>query len=126
VPGGAVVKHVLIVEDNRVLQSLFAELLADEGMVPTVATTVEEALARLAERTFDSMLLDVRLADGSGALILDALAGAPSAPRVVAMSASPQELAIARQFGVGFITKPFGIDDVLAALSSAKRPIRAS
>lgn len=119
-------KHVLIVEDNQVLQTLFAELLADEGMVPVVATTVEEALARLAERTFDALLLDVRLGDGSGVLILDALADAASAPAVVAMSASREALAIARRFGVRFISKPFGIDDVLAALSSATRPVRAS
>lgn len=68
----------MIVEDNLVLQGPFAELLADEGMSPVVAKTVEEALARLAERSFDAMLLDVRLGDGSGARILDALADQPA------------------------------------------------
>jgi len=119
------VRNILIVEDNVVLRGLLAELVTDEGMRATVASTVDEAMSRLGEQEFEAVLLDIQLGEQSGVTILDALSSSPSSPKVVAMSASPREAVIAKQFGITFVTKPFGLEEIVQALSSATRPVRS-
>ncbi len=53
--------HVLLVEDNEVNQELALELLSGRGVLVEVAGNGKEALAILAERRFDGVLMDVQM-----------------------------------------------------------------
>lgn len=64
---------VLIVEDETSLRKHLARLLVQSGFEVVTAATRAEAEARLAERYFAAMLLDVGLPDGDGLDLLDAL-----------------------------------------------------
>ncbi len=119
-------KHVLVVEDDLSLRLLFVELLIEEGFLPTAVGSVEEALAAIRCDRYDSLLLDMRLGRRLASEVLEALACAGDGPAVVAMSASAQEVEIARRFGVPFVSKPLTIEVVISALATARRPSKSS
>ena len=52
---------VLLVEDNDINQELASELLAQAGIIVTIAIHGEEALEILATKTFDGVLMDCRM-----------------------------------------------------------------
>jgi CheY-like chemotaxis protein len=59
-------RQLLVVEDDPAEQMSIAELIGDEDVEITAATTGADALARLKERAFDCVVLDLRLPDISG------------------------------------------------------------
>jgi CheY-like chemotaxis protein len=68
-------RRVLIVEDDPVLRDSTARLLAADDVETITAGTTAEALARLGAMTFDCMVLDLALPDGSGLELLEQMAG---------------------------------------------------
>ncbi|MEY4563175.1 MAG: hypothetical protein RLZZ618_2452 [Pseudomonadota bacterium] len=68
------VRRVLVVEDDAALrQNLVLLLQADQVEIDAVGT-VAEALSRLASSTYDCMVMDLSLTDGSGYDLLDKMA----------------------------------------------------
>lgn len=53
--------HVLLVEDNEVNQELAMELLEAQGIKVTIANHGKEALEKLAEYSFDGVLMDCQM-----------------------------------------------------------------
>ena len=108
---------VLVVEDEEPLREALTEVLHGLGHRVVGATTGYEALGRLQERTWDLVMLDLRLPDVDGQAVWErALAPDPRlADRVVfmtgdIMSAETQGfLAEARR---PFLLKPFTMDEV--------------
>ena len=84
--------QVLHVEDDADLRTLVAGLLAGEPLDLHGAGTLAEARAALAVRRHDLVILDLMLPDGDGAMLLDELAAARPAPRVIIFSARDTEL----------------------------------
>ncbi len=106
-------RAALVVEDDATIRDTVAALLEDEGFEVTTATT----LARARHVLFESkhpvsvVLLDLSLADGDGAPLVEELhrAGARS-PALVLLSASPQRLIpLATTFAVPYVMKPFDV-----------------
>jgi HAMP domain-containing protein/CheY-like chemotaxis protein/signal transduction histidine kinase len=60
------VRQLLVVEDNAAEQMSIRELIAHTDIEISTASTGSEALALLSERTFDCVVLDLRLPDMSG------------------------------------------------------------
>jgi len=60
------VRHLLVVEDSPAEQMSIRELIAHDDVEITAVGTGEEALAAMRERTFDCVVLDLRLPDISG------------------------------------------------------------
>ena len=56
----------LIVEDDRTLLNLVADILSMEGFVTTKVDNGEDALAQIAAQRYDLFVIDVRLPDVSG------------------------------------------------------------
>jgi DNA-binding NtrC family response regulator len=62
---------LLLVDDDRLLLDSMSGWLREQGYTVVPASGREDAIARLAERTFDLVLADIRLADGDGFQILE-------------------------------------------------------
>jgi CheY-like chemotaxis protein len=78
-------RSVLIVEDDAVQREAIAALLSVEGVTLALAASAEEALEKLAQDTFDCVVLDLMLPSSSGFDVLERMAQdkAPAPPVVV-------------------------------------------
>ncbi len=103
-------RSVLIVEDDPVEREAVARLLAG-GEVETVAVaTVAEALRRLRDTTFDCMVMDLSLPDGTGFELLEQMMerDVGSVPPVIVHTArtlSPDEEQRLRRYSRSIIIK---------------------
>src|SRR5690606_8811874 len=64
-------RRVLIVEDNAPLRESLSVMLAAEDIEITHAGSIAEALDKLSSLTFDCMVMDLMLPDGSGYELLE-------------------------------------------------------
>ena len=71
-------KRLLVVEDNPAEQLSIRELLAYDDIDLVAVATGAEALAAVAERSFDCIVLDLRLPDMSGFDLLERFRDTPS------------------------------------------------
>ena len=79
--------RILIVEDSQLVTEAFSILFTEAGYDVDVAATVAEAIEQGISKPVDLMLLDLRLPDGGGLDILDALREQDRLPRTtVAMT----------------------------------------
>src|SRR6202008_1894261 len=84
------------------------------------AGTVEEAVATIAARSPDAVLLDVHMPDGGGEGVIKPCAGAEAAPRVLALSvsdAAEDVIALIRAGARGYVTKTISADELAAAVT---------
>jgi len=68
------VRRLLIVEDNPAQREALVEMLKAEDLQITVAGTAAEALAQLTDGSFDCVVMDLMLPDGSGYDLLEGMA----------------------------------------------------
>jgi HAMP domain-containing protein/CheY-like chemotaxis protein len=71
-------KRLLVVEDNPAEQLSIRELLGHHDIDVSVAATGVEALNAVTEKTYDCMVLDLRLPDMTGFEVLERLRDTPS------------------------------------------------
>jgi CheY-like chemotaxis protein len=76
---------VLVVDDEAGMRDTVAEILECAGYEVSTARSGEDALCRLAERSFDVVLMDIRMPGRDGISVLREIAGPP--PPVVMMTA---------------------------------------
>jgi CheY-like chemotaxis protein len=67
------VKQLLVVEDNEVERASMVELLGYKDIEITAVGTGQEALAKLQEKQYDCLVLDLRLPDISGFEVLETI-----------------------------------------------------
>jgi len=125
--------RVLVVEDDRAFRHAISTFLREAGHEITEVGDGQKALAALAGRPYDVMLLDIGLPDISGLEVLTEVARGPSPPRVVMITAddtSETLLKAVRGQADRYVTKPFApgaivevVEDVLAEPSAAALPI---
>jgi putative nucleotidyltransferase with HDIG domain len=111
---------ILVLEDERDIQSLVAAMLKIRGYTCDVAGTLAEARARMAAVHYDILLVDVNLPDGSG-LALAEEAG-ENEPLVIVMTGSNDiqtAIQAIRQGAIDFITKPFAVGHFLQRIDKA-------
>jgi two-component system, OmpR family, KDP operon response regulator KdpE len=115
--------RVLVVDDEpQILRALSANLRGAGYDVATAATG-EDALANAAMRPPDAVILDLVLPDKSGTEVTRELRQWSSAP-VILLSAVGDETDKVAALDAGaddYVTKPFGIDELLARLRAALR-----
>jgi two-component system KDP operon response regulator KdpE len=114
-------RTALIVEDEDALRTSLAGLLEDEGFEVMTASTVERARYILFEsrHPVGVLVLDLAMPDGDGAALLAEMhqRDEKSVPTVL-VSASPLRVsALAAQYGIPCITKPFELQQVAAAVA---------
>jgi two-component system, OmpR family, KDP operon response regulator KdpE len=120
---GTAPSRVLVVDDELpMLRALGANLRA-RGYLVEVAQSGEEALELAAGQLPDAVILDLGLPDISGVEVIDGLRGWTRVP-IIVLSArdSEQDKVTALDAGADdYVTKPFGMSELLARLRAAVR-----
>lgn len=118
---------ILLVEDEADLADLIKCRLRDEGFAVAIAGSVSSAMQSLKGISFDLILLDVHLPDGSGLQVLQSLDTGPDAPKAVVMTGagtSESVLQAIRYRAHDFIPKPFTLDELLEVVERAIKAAR--
>jgi two-component system, OmpR family, phosphate regulon response regulator PhoB len=120
------VASVLIVDDERDLVEVLAYNLRRAGFEPLTAASCGEAIAGLAARVPDLVLLDVMLPDGSGVEVLRALRAEPRSRHVpvIMLTARGAELDRVLAFELGaddYVTKPFSVRELVLRVGAVLR-----
>lgn len=113
--------YALVIDDERNITALVAEVLRSEGWEVTEASSAEEAFQILETRNWAAVFCDVKLGGADGFTVLRRFKQDMPATPVVLMTghASASGALDAGSFGAyDYLLKPFGIDE-LQALSEA-------
>jgi two-component system KDP operon response regulator KdpE len=119
--------RILVVDDEAQIVRALRTSLEGAGYEVDVAMTAAEALARAAAHPPAGVILDLVLPDGSGIDVCRELRTWTNAP-VLVLSAlgDEQEKIGALDAGADdYVTKPFGIEELLARLRAALRRVDA-
>jgi len=114
---------VLVVDDEPQILRALGTNLRGAGYTVRTAATAAQALAAAAARPPEAVILDLVLPDGHGTDVCRALRRWSSAPILVLSAVGDeQEKVAALDAGADdYITKPFGMDELLARLRAAMR-----
>ena len=115
---------ILIVEDDASLSEIIHRALVAEGYVVETASTFFEADSKLAGYSYDCILLDVMLPDGSGLKLLEHLRALGKRENVIIISArdSVEDKVMGLEFGADdYLPKPFHTAELLARVKSVLR-----
>lgn len=123
--------HVLVVEDDRLNQTIVCSMLHSAGYQTTVADDGGQALALVAEHTFDLVLMDWQMPDMDGLEVTRRLRAGAAGPLgasvpIVALTANAFAEDRAACLAVGmndFLTKPVLTASLLATVAQwVRRP----
>ena len=115
--------RLLLVEDHAATLTTLSQLLKRDGHSVITATSVNEALATTAANTFDLVISDLGLPDGTGNELMEKLRAAYGL-RGIALSGYGMEEDLARSRASGFAThlvKPVAIADLRRTLEGFQR-----
>jgi two-component system KDP operon response regulator KdpE len=117
--------RILAVDDEPQILRALQTNLRGAGYEVTTATTAAEALAEAALRVPDAIILDLVLPDGSGTSVCRELRTWTSAPIIVvsAVGEESEKVAALDAGADDYVTKPFGMDELLARLRASMRRV---
>jgi two-component system repressor protein LuxO len=114
--------QILLVEDSPAMARVYREFLSVDGHAVVEAASVAAALAALAERTPDAIVLDLQLPDASGLEVLKHVrtAGLVTAAVVVTANGSINAAVEAMREGAfDFIVKPVNAERLIYTVRNA-------
>jgi two-component system KDP operon response regulator KdpE len=114
---------VLIIEDEPAMRRFLRTALASNGYAVVEAATAREGLAQAAGRNPELILLDLGLPDGDGLDVARRIRERQKTP-IVVLSARGREQDKVAALDLGaddYLTKPFGVAELLARLRVALR-----
>ena len=123
-------KSLLIVDDDDPLRSRLSRAMEKKGFQVRDAKTVENAIKMVKSSPPKFALVDLRLEDGSGLDVVEAINKVKKDSRIVMMTGYgnlPTAVAAVKAGAIDYMAKPVDADDVEAALlaspdSKAKPP----
>ena len=116
-------KHILIVEDDTALREGLAAALQSAVVTTASAANLAEARRILRERTFDLLLLDCNLPDGSGIDLCREVTAVQDIP-VIFLTVRDAEIDEVTAFRAGacdYIKKPFSLTILQERIAAALR-----
>src|ERR1043166_5308186 len=116
------IDKILILEDNEALAKEVTNFLRSNRHEVTHATLLSVARELIAKDTFDLLLLDLNLPDGSGLDLLRELRNRPQKPLVAMMTGdgSVKSVVECMQHGAfDYLTKPFALDELELTIQKA-------
>lgn len=118
----------LIVEDDKAFAAMAAQVVREQRGEPTCAADLAGARAACAERSFDLVLLDNHLPDGTGYAFFEQVARRnPKAP-IVMITGTPdlsEAVSLTRNGLFEYLLKPLSVDALAACLQRAKLRLAA-
>ena len=105
-------KRLLIVEDNDIERQSIVELLDYKDIETSVAATGGEALEMLLDRTFDCVVLDLRLPDMTGFELLEKMHTVPELMDVPVVVFTGKDLTVDEQVQLKAMAKGIVLKDV--------------
>ncbi|HMA02073.1 MAG TPA: response regulator transcription factor, partial [Gemmatimonadaceae bacterium] len=116
--------HILLIEDNPGFAEGLRQNLEFDGYRVTVAADVAASAHALAADPPDLIILDLMLPDGNGYDVLRTIRERDSVTPVLLLTALSEEAHKVRGFRLGaddYVTKPFGLLELLARIESLLR-----
>ena len=120
---------LLIIEDDINLASTLARRLTKQGFICDVAHNQSDALLRARQIVPDSILLDMKLGDDNGLLLIKPLRNLLENTHIVLLTgfASIATAVEAMRLGANdYLTKPIDMATLLKALSNEKSELQTS
>lgn len=120
---------ILLIEDEPAMQLGLKDNLEMEGYQVDVASDGEAGLARIKERPYDLILLDVMLPKMSGFDVCKNARAAGVDTPVILLTARSEEIdkVLGLELGADdYITKPFGVRELLARIKAILRRSQAA
>lgn len=120
---GAPPARILIVDDEPQIRKFIDISLRSQGYATLLAATGQEGLTLLASKGADLVVLDLGLPDRDGRQVLDELRQWSDVPVVVLTVRSDEAEKVALLDGGAndYMTKPFGVDELMARIRAALR-----
>jgi DNA-binding response OmpR family regulator len=115
---------LLIVEDEKSLSKSICEYLKSEGYICEEAFNFRDALKKVADNTYNCIVLDIGLPDGNGLDIIREMKANKSTDRILILSARSSlddKLTGLRIGADDYLTKPFHMAELSARISSICR-----
>ena len=108
-------KHLLIVEDDELVQSLLAAYMQNEGFKVSLAVNGKEMLACIDSESIDLILLDLGLPDEDGLVLARQVRARSSLPIIVLTARKEQKDRLAAlEIGADdYLTKPFDPEELV-------------
>lgn len=121
--------HVLVVDDEPDLRTLYELTLLREGHRVQAAASLAEAREQLENQRFDIIITDMRLPDGMGLELLREITAARRQERSIMITAygSAENAVEALKAGAfDYLTKPVDLKQFRAVVASALQPLTAT
>ena len=112
--------RILVVDDEKSLREFLTILLEQEGYDVTTADTVATGIERITGESFDLVMCDLKLPDGSGLEVLgEARIRQVESPFIIITAhTTPQHALEALRAGAAeYLSKPFNVDDLKLILT---------
>ncbi len=115
--------RVLIIDDEPSILRAVRTMLVHHGYQVETATTAGEGLQAVTQRRPDLILLDLQLPDADGTDVIRAVRARGSTPIIVLSVRGAEHVKVtALDLGADdYLTKPFGVDELLARIRVALR-----
>jgi two-component system, OmpR family, KDP operon response regulator KdpE len=115
--------RVLVVDDEQPILRALGTNLRARGYIIDTALTGEDALAMAARHRPDAVILDLGLPGLSGIEVIEGLRGWTTVPIIIlsARGAERDKVAALDAGADDYVTKPFGMDELLARLRASLR-----
>ncbi len=120
----AVPLTILIVDDEPPIRRFLRTALDSQGYRVIEADSGEAALAELGRNRIDLLILDLGLPGMDGFSVIERLRGQGSALPIIVLSSRTDEKGKVAALDLGaddYLTKPFGIEELLARVRAALR-----
>ena len=114
--------HILVVDDEPDLRTLYELTLLREGYRVEAAESVSDAWQRLSEQRFDVLITDMRLPDGMGMELIQRLKAQQRSERCVVITAYGSAENAVESLKAGafdYLTKPVDLKQFRAVIASA-------
>jgi two-component system response regulator RegA len=116
-------KSLLLLDDDVALRTRLGRALESRGFEPVLVGGVAEALAAVKAKPPAFAVLDMRLEDGNGLQVVEALRAARPEARAIMLTgygAIATAVAAVKAGAVDYLPKPADADDVVRALMARK------
>src|SRR3954465_8426625 len=112
-------KSLLVLDDDGPLRTRLGRALEQRGFEPTLVGSVQEAIAAVRPHAPALAVLDMRLEDGSGLKVVEAVREARPDAKVIMLTGYGNiatAVAAVKAGAVDYLSKPADADDVARAL----------